>query len=108
MIVARRLPAATLALVLAFFPVALERCRTACVTAGQPLPQVPAPTHSCHDSAPSVEDSSDARMDPVSRACGHSDDTRAYESVSLVADKLRTAVTMPAVVVASQKSPAGD
>jgi hypothetical protein len=95
MTLARRLSAATLALVLALFPVALERCRAACVTAGQPTPQVASAAHACHDAASS--DDNGSRMDPLARACGHSDDAQAYDSGKLVVGKSRTAVLSPAV-----------
>jgi hypothetical protein len=86
---ARRLSAATMALVLALFPVALERCRAACVS-GSPTSQASFGGHACHEVA---ADESVTRMDAMARACGHSDEARAYESVSLVAGKTRTTVS---------------
>jgi hypothetical protein len=89
---ARRLPAALMALVLALFPVALERCRTACAN-GSPAAQVISERHACHEAA---ADENTTRMDPVARACGHGDEAR-YESVSLAAGKTRTMVPLPAI-----------
>ena len=90
---ARRLAAATMAVVLALFPAALERCRTACVSGSRTL-QASTARHACHDMA---GDESVTRMDPMARACGHSDEARAYESVSLVAGKTRTIVPLEAI-----------
>lgn len=90
---ARRLCAATMALVLMLFPVALERCRTACVS-GTPSPQASTGSHACHDMA---GDESVVRLDPMTRACGHSDEARTYESASLVAGKIRTIVPLEAI-----------
>jgi hypothetical protein len=92
MMLARRLPAATMALVLALFPVALERCRTACVT-GSPTVQVNNAGHACHEAA---ADESTTRLDPAARACGHGDEAR-YESVSLAAAKAGTIVVLAAI-----------
>ena len=92
MMLARRLPAALMALVLALFPVALERCRTACVNSS-PTAQVTSERHACHEAA---ADENTTRMDPVARACGHGDEAR-YESVSLAASKTRTIVPLPAI-----------
>ena len=92
MMLARRLPAATMALVLALFPVALERCRTACVNGGAAA-QTIAAEHACHDAA---ADESATRLDPAARACGHGDEAR-YESVSLAAGRTRTIVVLTAI-----------
>jgi hypothetical protein len=94
MILGRRLSAAVLALVLAVLPLALERCRTACMSPGQPAPQAATSPHPCHDAGSSVD--TGVRMDPLARACGHSDGTQAYESVKRVAAKSRTIVLVPA------------
>jgi hypothetical protein len=102
MTLARRLSAATIALVLALFPVALERCRTACVTAGTPTPQSAPSAHACHDAAASGNDGTGARLDLSPRACGHGDEARTRESVSLVAGKVQTFVPVPAVVPVPQ------
>jgi hypothetical protein len=90
---ARRLCAATMALVLMLFPVALERCRTACVS-GSSSPQASTGGHACHDMA---ADDSVTHMDPMARVCGHSDEARAYASASLVAGKTRTIVPLEAI-----------
>jgi hypothetical protein len=90
----RRLCAATMTLVLALFPVALERCRTACLT-GNLTPQTGSSGHACHDMA--SDDESVTRLDPMARACGHSDDARTYESLSLLAGKIRTMVPLEAI-----------
>ena len=92
MMLARRLPAATMALVLALFPVALERCRTACVS-GTPTALVTSERHACHEAA---ADETTTRLDPAARACGHGDEAR-YESVSLAAGKARTIVVLAAI-----------
>jgi hypothetical protein len=94
MTLARRLCAATMTLVLALFPVALERCRTACL-GGSVTPQTATSGHACHDMA--SDDESVTRLDPMARACGHSDDARTYESLSLLAGKIRTMVLLPAI-----------
>jgi hypothetical protein len=99
---ARRLSAATIALVLALFPVALERCRTACVTAGTPTPQSAPSAYACHDAAASGDGGSDARLDPLPRACGHGDEARTRESVSLVAGQGQTFAPVPAGVPVPQ------
>ena len=91
MMLARRLPAALMVLVLVLFPVALERCRTACVN-GSPTVQVSNARHACHEAA---ADESTTRLDPAARACGHGDEGR-YESVSLAAGNTRTIVVLPA------------
>jgi len=90
---ARRPSAATLALVLALVPVALERCRTTCVTAGHPATHAASDLHACHDAASGDDDA--PRMDPLARACGHSDAPQTYDSVKLPAGKSRTAVLAP-------------
>ena len=88
---ARRLSAATMALLLALFPVAMERCRTACVTTGSHT----APSaHVCHEAS---SDDSAVRMDPMARACGHNDDARTLESTRLAAAKTRTVLLLPLV-----------
>jgi hypothetical protein len=92
MMLARRLPAALMALVLVLFPVALERCRTACVS-GSPTAQASIGGHACHEAA---TDESITRLDPAARACGHGDEVR-YESVSLAAGKARTIVVLAAI-----------
>jgi hypothetical protein len=102
---ARRLSAATLALVLALFPVALERCRTACITAGQPAMHAASEVHACHQAASGDDDG--ARMDRLARACGHSDDLQTYDSVKLLAGKSRTAVLAPAGALLAQHLQAG-
>lgn len=89
----RRLVAAMMAVVLLLFPAALERCRTACVSGSQ-TSQASTARHACHDVA---SDEDVTRMDPIARACGHSDDARTYESVSLVAGKTRTMVPLEAI-----------
>ena len=93
MMFARRLSAATMALVLALFPVAMERCRTACV-AGQPTQAAPS-GHACHEA--SSDEGNGARMSPMARGCGHSDEARTYESVSLAAGQGRTIVPLAAI-----------
>jgi hypothetical protein len=87
---ARRLAAATMALVLALFPLALDRCRTACVT-GSTTTQAATGGHACHEAA---ADESGTRMDPMARACGHNSEARTYESVTLAAGKTRTVVLL--------------
>src|SRR5437868_10251937 len=87
---ARRLSAATMAVVLALFPVAMERCRTACVAAGGETTQAAPAAHPCHEAL--SDEPSGARLDPMARACGHSDETPTYESVTLAAAKDRSIV----------------
>ena len=99
MTVARRLSAATMALVLALFPLAMERCRTACISGASPVTQVAPSAHACHEA--SSGDDSGARLDPMARACGHSDEARTYESGGLAAAKTRTLIP-PAVAALSQ------
>ena len=84
---ARRLSAATMALVLALFPVAMERCRTACVAADGQTSQVASSTYACHEA--SSDDENGSRMDPMARACGHRDEARAFESATLAPGKGR-------------------
>lgn len=96
----RRLGAATMILVLAFLPVALERCRTECVS-GSAGPQTASADHACHDMA---ADEAGTRLDPMARACGHSDEARTFASTSLVPGKTRT---MVAPLAAVQRLPGG-
>jgi hypothetical protein len=86
---ARRLAAATMALVLALFPLALDRCRTACVT-GSTTTLAGTAAHACHEAA----GESVTRMDPMARACGHNSEASSYESVTLAAGKMRTVVLL--------------
>jgi hypothetical protein len=95
MTLARRLSAATMALLLVLFPLAMERCRTACVT-GVALPAQPAPSaHACHDAE--AGDDGGPQMHPMARACGHNDEGRTYESAPLAADKARSATLFTVV-----------
>jgi len=92
---ARRLVAATMVFVLAVFPVALERCRTGCVTPPVVETASAAPgAHACHDA--SSGDDGGARMEPMARACGHSDETRTYEPASLAAGKTQSVLVLSA------------
>jgi hypothetical protein len=91
---ARRLSAATMALVLALFPVAMERCRTSCVAAAGQMTQAAPSAHACHEAA--SDDGNSARMDPMAGACSHSDEAT-YESVSLAAGHGRTIVPLVAI-----------
>ena len=92
---ARRLSAATMALVLALFPVAMERCRTTCIT-GTALPVQAAPSaHPCHEAA--SDDDGGPQLTPMARACGHSDEARTDGSAGLAAAKTQTIVLLPAV-----------
>ena len=87
-----------MALVLALFPVALERCRAACVSASTTT-QAATGGHACHEAA---ADESGTRMDPMARACGHNSEARTYESVTLAGGKTRTLVSL----VSTQPPPA--
>jgi hypothetical protein len=71
-ILIRRAAALTLVLIVSALPLALERCRAACVQAS--TSQVAAAsTHACHQPA----DADDGPVLTASpRACGHSDDAR--------------------------------
>jgi hypothetical protein len=91
---ARRLAAATMALVLALFPLAMERCRTSCVAAAGQVTQAAPSAHACHEAA--SDDDSSARLDPMAGTCSHSDEA-AYESVSLAAGQGRTLVPLVAI-----------
>jgi hypothetical protein len=102
---ARRLSAATLVLVLALWPVALERCRTTCVSAGHPATHAASDVHACDAAAAGDDDG--ARMDPLARACGHSDGLQTYDSVKRLAGKSRTAVLAPAGAQLAQHLQAG-
>ena len=84
---ARRLSAATMAVLLALFPMAMERCRTACIAPAAAAAPAASSGHSCHE--PSGEHGG-ARIDPVARVCGHSDEARTNESAGLSAGKPRT------------------
>jgi hypothetical protein len=95
MTLARRLSAATMALVLAVFPLALERCWAACATPVVETAHAAPSAHACHEASPG--DGSGARMDPIPRACGHSDQVRINESARLAAAKTRTLVLLPIV-----------
>jgi hypothetical protein len=91
---ARRLAAAATALVLSVFPLALERCWTACVTPVEIAQAAPA-AHACHEASPG--DGGGARMDPMARACAHGDQARVNESAGLAAAKTRTLILKPFV-----------
>jgi hypothetical protein len=92
---ARRFCAATVALVLAVYPLAMERCRSACVTPVVQTAEAAPSAHACHEASPDGD--SGARMDPMARACGHSDEARVDETVGLAAAKTRAAVLLPLV-----------
>jgi hypothetical protein len=90
-----RLVAATLALVLALFPLAMERCRTACATAPE-APVSAASAHACHDTAATE---GEAVATPMPRTCGHSDGAGIADIVALGASRTRIAVhAAPAVL----------
>ena len=87
MLFARRLAAASLAVVLAVFPLALERCWTACATPAVETEAAAPAAHTCHEAA---GENDGLRMDPIARACGHSDDARLNQSAGVAPVKTRT------------------
>ena len=102
--VARAL-AATLALVLALLPVAMERCRTACAIAAAPERQSGSSAHACHDT---VDGNGSAVAVPVPATCGHNIDARIDTLLGLTVSKTRVVsqiaqailpATVPALVV---------
>jgi hypothetical protein len=97
---ARRLSAATMALLLALFPMAMERCRTACIGPAAATAPAASSAHGCHDAS---SEGSGARIDPMARACGHSDEARTNESTGLAAGKPRTDQVVPALLPLPQQ-----
>jgi hypothetical protein len=91
---ARRLSAATMAVLLALFPLAMERCRTSCVAAAGQIFHAAPSAHACHEAA--SDDGNSGRMDPMAGPCSHSDEAT-YESVSLAAGQGRTIVPLTAI-----------
>src|SRR5215211_5958614 len=89
----QRMAAATMIVVLAAFPLARERCRTACVTSAAEITRTAPAAHACHEA--SSDDTSGARVDPISRACSHGDEAHVYEFSGLAAAQTRTAVLLP-------------
>jgi hypothetical protein len=74
------------------YPLALERCRTACAEAAAPQPNTS--SHACHEAAqsgPSV------RSGP--QACGHSDEARAADIAGLAPSKLRAHLVLAVTAV---------
>jgi hypothetical protein len=102
-----RLVAATLALVLALFPLAMERCRTACAMpaasaqtgAGKPSSSA----HACHEGAAGA---ADVIAIPVPRTCGHSDEAGARDGLTFAASRTRIGLHVPAAVVPADVAPA--
>jgi hypothetical protein len=84
---ARRLSAATMAVLLALFPMAMERCRTACIAPAAAAAPAASAAHGCHESS---GEHGGARIDPMARACGHSDEARTNEPAGLATGKPRT------------------
>jgi hypothetical protein len=99
--VARALTA-TLALILALLPVAMERCRTACAIAAAPERQSGPPAHACHDT---VDGNGNAVAIPVPKTCGHNIDARIDTLLGLTVSKARVVAPMaPAIVPATVPS----
>ena len=96
----RRSVALCAALFVAAYPLALERCRTAC--AGNAAPSSTVSTHACHEGAPS-----EPSVSPVPQACGHSDEARSTDITGLSASKQRADVA-PAIAVAAVSIPLHD
>jgi hypothetical protein len=92
---AQRLSAASMAFVLAVFPLALQRCWTACVTPVAETAQAAPAAHACHEVSPG--EGSGARMDPMARACAHGDEARVNESAGLASAKTRALILLPIV-----------
>lgn len=85
-----RLVAACLALVLALYPLAMERCRTACATpapAAQTDGGAASSARACHETASGA---ADVIATPLPRTCGHSDDAAARDGATLAASRTRT------------------
>jgi hypothetical protein len=99
---ARRLSAATMALLLALFPMAMERCRTACIAPAAAAAPAASSAHSCHESS---GEHGGARIDPMARACGHSDEARTNESAGLATGKPRTEQLLRALAPLLQQVP---
>jgi hypothetical protein len=92
-----RLVAATLAIVLALFPLATERCRTACATPPATAQAAPS-AHACHEVAP---DERGVVANPLPRTCGHSDQARLADTVALAVSRTRVTVdTSPGLLTA--------
>ena len=102
-----RLVAATLAVVLALFPLAMERCRTACAT---PAPSArteagkySSSAHACHEAASGA---AGVIAMPVPRTCGHSDEAGARDGVTLAAFRTRVGPHVSAALVPADVTPA--
>ena len=95
MTLVQRAAALMLALVVSTLPLALERCRMACVQAS--ASQAPEETaHACHDTADAEDGPS---LAPSPRACGHGDEARTA-SLNAVGSTVRhdLAVAAPPIV----------
>jgi hypothetical protein len=97
-ILVRRAAALMLALIVSALPLALERCRTACVQASASQAAASA-THACHETAnadvgPTVT--------PSPRACGHSDDDKTANLTAVRSTaRLDHAIAPPPIAVPS-------
>jgi hypothetical protein len=101
-----RLVAATLALVLALFPLAMERCRTACAAAA-PAAQTDArqsssSAHACHEV---TSGAADVVAIPLPRTCGHSDEAGAGDGRTLAPSRTRSAAYVSAALVPADAMP---
>jgi hypothetical protein len=85
----RRLTALLAALLVATYPLALERCRTACVRAAAP---VESSSHACHETA---DTDTGPQVTSVPNACGHSDEARTADIAGLSPTKLRPELAPP-------------
>jgi hypothetical protein len=68
------------------------------------MADVGADRHLCHEAA---DDDSGARMDPLPRACGHSDDTPAYDSIKPAVGKSRSLAVTAVVARVAEHTQAG-
>lgn len=93
---AARLVAAILAIVLTLFPLAMERCRTACATPAPRAEAAPS-AHACHEVA---SDEGGVVATPLPRTCGHSDGARLADAVA--ASRTRVAVSASPAVLTAQ------
>jgi hypothetical protein len=89
----RRFAALLAAVLVATYPLALERCRTACLE-NTPTPAAGS-AHACHD----VDDESGPSVSPAPQACGHTDAAKSGDIAGLAPSKARAELPISAAIV---------
>lgn len=94
--------AATLALAVTLFPIAMERCRTSCAAATVEQ-TAPAPAHGCHDT---IDSAGGAVAAPLPATCGHSIEARIDALAGRTVSKTRIVGDAAAAIPAASLAPA--